>query len=680
MNNPLLMDSHLPVFKDIRPEHVEPAITQLISHNLKAIDEIVAKQQPPSWEGLVGPIEDLDDKLNKAWSPVSHLNSVLNSKELRQAYNNCLPKLSDYGTQIGQNEKLYNAYVALKESKTFNQLDLAQQKVINDALRDFQLSGVALPKDKREEFASLSQKLSKLQSQFQDNVMDATDNWHMDIFDVKELEGMTEQAIALAKQVAEKEKVNGWRITLDYPCYQGVITYANNRQLRQKIHEAYNTKASEIGPGEGKWDNSALMEEIVATRHAIANLIGFKNYAERSLAKKMAKKPEEVMAFLQSLVEKAKSFAAKEYEELKAFAKDKHGFSDMQPWDIPYYSEKLKQEKYAISQESLRPYFPVPRVLAGMFETVKRLYGLRITEKTGVDCWHSDVRFFEIFDKSGTLRGQFYLDLFARNHKRGGAWMDEARVRRKLSSGQLQTPVAYLTCNFRAPIGQDPSLLTHDEVLTLFHEFGHGLHHMLTKVDYASVSGINGVPWDAVEMPSQFMENWCWEEEALHFISGHYQTHEPLPHDMLEKMIAARNFQSAMMLLRQLEFALFDFRLHLEFDPKKGARVQEILQDVRQKVSVVPSAPYSRFAHSFGHIFAGGYAAGYYSYLWAEVLSQDAFSKFEEDGIFNSQTGQAFLTKVLEKGGSVEPDILFKDFRGREPSLEPLLRHRGLVV
>ncbi len=678
MTNPLLEKRPLPPFHAIAAQHVEPAILELISVNLKTIDELVASISNPTWDNLIEPIEELEDNLSKAWSPVGHLNGVLNTAELRNAYNNCLPKLSEYGTKIGQNQHLFAAYSKLLESAEFTKLTKEQQKVITNAIRDFKLQGVALAPEKREEFAKLSQSLAQLESQFQDHVMDATDHWHLDVTDSQLLAGLPEQAIKLAKQVAEKAGISGWRLTLDFPCYQSIITFADNRQLRRQIHEAYFTKASDIGPDGGKFDNSQLMQKIVATRHEMAKLLGFHNYAERSLAKKMAKTTEQVLSFLHDLAKRAKPFAQKEFAELSSFAKGEYDVEKLEPWDIAYYSEKLRQKRFAISQETLRPYFPVPKVIQGMFEVVKRLYGIEIKEKKGIETWHDDVHFYEIVDSNKELRGQFYLDLFARNQKRGGAWMDEARVRRKLGNNQYQTPVAYLTCNFRAPVGDMPSLLTHDEVLTLFHEFGHGLHHMLTKMECASVSGINGVAWDAVELPSQFMENWCWEKEALAFISGHYQTNEPLPDDLLEKMQRAKNFQSGMMLLRQLEFSLFDFRLHLEYTEEKGAQIQQILDEVRAQYSVTPIAPYNRFQHSFAHIFSGGYAAGYYSYLWAEVLSQDAFSKFEEDGIFNAQTGAAFLHKLLEKGGSEEPDVLFRDFRGRDPDIGPLLAHRGL--
>lgn len=678
MNNPLLEPFELPPFSLIKPEHIEPAITTLIGRNLNAINELTQNQKNPTWESLVSPIEDLDDALNKAWSPISHLNSVANSKELREAYHLCLPKLSDYGTTVGQNKQLYEAYVALKASPTFATLEKAQQKTITNALRDFELSGVALPQAKKEEFAKLSKTLSEIQSHFQDNVMDATDHWHYDTLDENELKGIPKESIALAKQAAEKAKVQGFRLTLDFPCYYAVIQHADNRELRQKLHQAYNTRASELGQNPEKWDNTQLMDQILATRHALAKLLGFNNYAEQSVFKKMAKDPKKVMTFLEDLAKLTKPFAEKEFKELQAFAKKEYGIDKLESWDIPYYSEKLQQQQYSLSEELLRPYFPAKQAVMGLFEVVKRLYGLTIVEETDVDKWHNDVRFFLIYDDKKELLGKFYLDLYARNQKRGGAWMDEACVRRK-SHGKLQHPVAYLTCNFRTPLNDEPALLTHDEVITLFHEFGHGLHHMLTKIDYPSVSGINGVPWDAVELPSQFMENWCWESEALAFISSHHQTKEPLPQDLLNKMMKAKNFQSAMQLMRQLEFALFDFRIHLEYNPELGSKIQDILNDVRAKYSVVTYAPYSRFAQSFNHIFSGGYAAGYYSYLWAEVLSSDAFSKFEVEGIFNPQTGREFLQKILEKGGSEDPDILFRDFRGRDPELTPLLKHRGLI-
>lgn len=679
MTNPLLEYHRLPPFKNIQPSHVDEAITELTQKNLQRIDALLAKTpMPHSWQDLILPLEEWEDELSQAWSAVSHLNSVANTPELRSAYHTCLPKLTDYSNKIGQNQLLYSAYIALKESDQFNNLDPAQQKMINDAILDFKLAGVGLVPDEREKFAALNQELSQLQNTFQDNVMDATDGWFLTIKDSHQLAGLSEQTIALAKQVAEKNKEEGWRLTLDYPCYSAVMTYAEDRNLRRQMHEAYFTRASEIGPQGGKCDNTQIMERILAVRHEMANLLGYHSYAEKSLAKKMAKTPDEVMEFLKNLASKAKPYAEKEWQALQAFAKEEYGVQKCEPWDVAFYSEKLRQKKYAISQEDLRVYFPTPVVLTGLFEVVKRLYGLSIVENKDTATWHPDVQFFEIFDENKQRRGMFYLDLYARAQKRGGAWMDEGRVKRKRLDGAVQDPVAYLVCNFREPIGNSLSLLTHDDVLTLFHEFGHGLHHMLTKIEYPSISGINGVPWDVVEVPSQFMENWCWQSEALSFISSHYQTKEPLSKEWLDKMHKARNFQSAMMLIRQLEMALFDFRIHLEYSPASGGRIYSILQKVKDEVSVTPQAPYARFAHSFSHIFAGGYAAGYYSYLWAEVLSCDAFSKFKEEGIFNRTTGKAFLEKVLEIGGSIEPQAWFQDFRGRPPQLDAFLHDHGL--
>ena len=680
MSNPLLTDSPLPIFKTIKAEDITPAITQLIEENLKKIDDLLDKTKEITWENIIAPIEEWGDRLNKAWSPVSHLNSVANTPELRAAHHECIGKLSDYGLKIGQNERLYNAYLALKESKAFATYSKAQQKEITDAIRDFKLSGIWLSAEKRKEFVGLSQKSSKLQSQFQDNVLDSTDNWHYDTTNSNELAGLSPQTLEMAKQLAEKANVEGWRISLDYPCFHSVMTTSDNPTLRQKLHEAYSTRGSDQGPHQNKWDNTALMQEILQVRDAKAKLLGFNHYGELSLATKMAKKPEDVLAFLKDLASKAKPFAEKEMQELREFAKTTYGIDKLEPWDITYYSEKMKQARFTLSEEELRPYFPAEKAIAGLFEVVKRLYGLEIQQKQNDDVWHPSVQFYEIRDQTGEIRGMFYLDLYARAQKRGGAWMDEARVRRRLPNGEIQLPIAYLTCNFRGASKDSPALLTHDEVITLFHEFGHGLHHMLTRIDVAGVSGINGVPWDAIELPSQFMESWCWKNEALQFISGHFKTGEPLPTDLLNKMQEAKNFQAAMQLLRQLEFSLFDFRLHCEFNPELREQTQAILNEVRTQYSVVPIAPYNRFQNSFSHIFAGGYAAGYYSYLWAELLACDAFSKFEEDGIFNSTTGKSFLEKILEKGGSEEPEILFRDFRGRDPIIEPLLRHRGLTT
>lgn len=679
MSNPLLENYPLPPFSEIKPEHVEPAVTQAISQARQAVDKLLTQVSHPTWETLVEPMEDIDVSIDRVWSPVSHMNSVVNSDELRKAYNACLPMLSEFGTELGQNEDLYRAYKQLAESAVYPSLDTAQKKVIDNAVRDFRLSGVELNQADRDEYKNITQKLTELSAKFEENLMDATHGWKKHITDKDMLSGLPESTIAMAEQFAKRDNVEGWVFTLDFPSYMPVMSYADNREFREEMYTAFATKASDQGPNAGQWDNTQVMADILKLRHRLANLLGFANHAERSLATKMAQSPEQVMDFLNDLAERSKPIAIKEFEELKAFAKETANMDELQAWDVTYFAEKLRQQRYSISQEELKPYFPEDKVVNGLFAVVNRLYGLVISERTDIDTWHKDVRFFEIRESNGNLRGQFYLDLYARQHKRGGAWMDECLVRRKTAKG-LQTPVAFLTCNFSEPVGEKPALFTHDEVTTLFHEFGHGLHHMLTKIDYAGVSGINGVAWDAVELPSQFMENWCWEREALDLISGHYETGEKLPDDLYEKMIAARNFQSAMMMVRQLEFSIFDFRLHLEFDPEGGNQVDKILAEVRDQVAVVKPPKFNRFAHSFGHIFAGGYAAGYYSYKWAEVLSADAFSKFEEKGIFDRETGLAFLNNILEQGGSKEPMELFIAFRGREPEIDALLRHSGIAA
>jgi oligopeptidase A len=538
---------------------------------------------------------------------------------------------------------------------------------------------VDLPPERKERFKAISQELSGLASKFEENLLDATNAWSRQITDEADLVGLPESAVGLAKQTAEQRGVEGWVLTLDLPSYFPVITYSENRALRSELYEAYATRASDQGPHAGRWDNGETMEQILALRHELAQLLGFQDYAARSLATKMARSADEVMAFLSDLAARSLPQARRDLEEVREFARSEHGFDNLQAWDIPHYSEKLRQHRYRISQEELRPYFPETRVLPGLFAVAERLFGIRIREVKGVDVWHPDVRFFEIADASGDPVGGFYLDLYARPKKRGGAWMDGCADRLSTSRRQ-QLPAAYLVCNFSPPVGERPALFTHDEVQTLFHEFGHGLHHLLTRVDYPPVAGINGVPWDAVELPSQFLENWCWEREALGLIAGHWETAEALPDELFRRMTAARNFQSAMQMVRQLEFALFDFRLHREYDPSRGGRIYEVLNEVRDQVAVVKPPAFNRFAHGFSHIFAGGYAAGYYSYKWAEVLSADAFSLFEERGIFDGATGRAFREHILAQGGSAEAMDLFVAFRGREPKIDALLRHNGIAA
>ncbi|BBL73411.1 oligopeptidase A [Methylomagnum ishizawai] len=678
MSNPLLESHDLPPFSRILPEQVVPAITQLLADNRAAIAALLEPGKTYTWDNLVEPLEDLDDKLNRAWSPVGHMNSVVNSDALREAYNACLPLLSEYATEVGQNEALYRAYRAIADGPEFARLDPAQRKIIDNALRDFRLSGVDLPPEQKDRYKDIAQELSKLTSQFQDNLMDATQAWTKHIEDESLLAGLPDSAKAMARQAAAAKELPGWLFTLEFPSYIAILTYADHRELRQEFYTAYATRASETGPNAGQFDNTELMERILALRHEEAGLLGFANFAELSLATKMAPSTDEVVAFLTDLAERSLPHARRDLAELKAFAAGHLGLADAQSWDLTYASEKLRQHKFDLSEEEVRTYFPAPKAVGGMFAVVEKLYGLSIQAVEGVEVWHPEVTFYEIHDRDGQKRGAFYLDLYARPKKRGGAWMDECLTRRRKGDA-VQTPVAFLTCNFTPPTGDDPALLRHDEVLTLFHEFGHGLQHMLTQVDHLGVSGIHGVEWDAVELPSQFMENFCWEPEALALISGHYQTGEPLPQALLDKMTAARNFQSGMQMVRQLEFSLFDFRMHREYDPAQGGRVYAILDEVRKQVAVVVPPAFNRFPHSFSHIFAGGYAAGYYSYKWAEVLSSDAYSLFEENGVFDADTGRAFMENILETGGSRKAMDVFVAFRGREPNIDALLRHNGIA-
>ena len=664
----------LPNFSTIQAKDIKAAVEQLIMESKTFIDQLVSSDTV-SYNELVIALEQQDDKLNRLWSPISHMNSVVSSDELREAHDACLPLLSEYGTWVGQHKGLYNAFKTLRLSDEFNALITAQKTNIDNTLRDFTLSGVALSECNKQKYAQLQSRLSELSSQFSNNVLDATMGWTKLVTDEAALSGLPESAIAAAAQAAERKAQKGWLFTLDIPSYLPVMMYADDRSLRQEMYTAFTTRASDQGPNALKYDNSAIIEETLALRQQVALLLDFDSYAERSLATKMADSPQQVIAFLEDLAVRSKTQAEQDLTDVRSFAKQLDGADDLQAWDLTYYSEKLKQQRYSISDEELRPYFPESKVVSGLFAVVSKLYGLTISPRDDVDRWHKDVSFYDILDRDGNLRGSFYLDLYAREGKRGGAWMDECRVRRTIGN-TIQSPVAYLTCNFNGPVGDKPALFTHDEVVTLFHEFGHGIHHMLTKVDVAGVSGINGVAWDAVELPSQFLENWCWQEQALAIISGHYQTGEPLPKALLDKMLAARNYQSAMQMVRQIEFSLFDMAIHQ--NNQQPVDVQSILNDVRDKVSVVLPPLFNRFQHGFSHIFAGGYAAGYYSYKWAEVLSSDAFSRFEEEGIFNSQTGADFLHHILEQGGSQPPLELFKLFRGREPSVDALLRHSGI--
>lgn len=678
MTNPLLTPFKLPPFSSIKPEHVVPAVQAALDDCRAEVEKVVAAGGPYCWNTLCQPLAETDDRLGRLFSPVSHLNAVKNSPSLRQAYEQTLPLLSEYSTWIGQHEGLYQAYLELKRGTRYAELTLPQKKVVDNALRDFELSGIGLTKEKQQRYGEIVARLSELSSTYSNNVLDATMGWSKLISNEEELSGMPESALAAAREQAKAKQQQGWLLTLDMPSYLPVMTYCDNQALREEMYRAYATRASDQGPNAGKWDNSEVMEEEMALRHELAQLLGFHSYAHKSLATKMAQSPEQVIDFLNDLATRARPQGEQELAELHAFAEKEYGVSELELWDLTYYAEKQKQHLYAISDEQLRPYFPEERVLSGLFEVVKRIYGIRVKERKEVDVWHSEVRFFDLYDENGELCGSFFLDLFARENKRSGAWMDDCVGRMRKADGSLQKPVAYLTCNFNRPVNGKPALFTHNEVTTLFHEFGHGLHHMLTRVDTAGVAGISSVPWDAVELPSQFMENWCWEPQALTFISGHYETGEPLPQDMLDKMLAAKNYQAALFILRQLEFGLFDFRLHAEYNPQQGAKILPMLEEIKRQVAVMPNPSWGRFPHSFSHIFAGGYAAGYYSYLWADVLAADAYSRFKEEGIFNRKTGQDFLENILSRGGAEEPMELFRRFRGRDPQLDAMLEHYGI--
>ncbi|KAF1070722.1 MAG: Oligopeptidase A [Pseudomonas citronellolis] len=676
VSNPLLQSFDLPPFSAILPEHVKPAIEQILADNRAGIARILAEQgETPSWAGLVLAMDELHARLGAAWSPVSHLNAVCNSAELREAYEGCLPLLSAYWTELGQNRELFKAYEALAHSPEAAGFDVAQKTILEHALRDFRLSGIDLPAEQQQRYAQIQTRLSELGSRFSNQLLDATQAWTRHVTDEAVLAGLTDSAKAQMQQAAQAQELDGWLITLEFPSYYAVMTYAEDRALREEVYTAYCTRASDQGPNAGSNDNGPVMQEILDLRQELARLLGYANFSALSLATKMAESPEQVLSFLRDLAVRSKPYAQKDLDQLRAYAAEQ-GCAELQSWDSGFFGEKLREARYSVSQEALRAYFPVDKVLGGLFAIVQKLYGIQIRELQDFERWHPDVRLFEI-EENGEHVGRFYFDLYARANKRGGAWMDGAKDRRRDASGQLIAPVAYLVCNFTPAVAGKPALLTHDEVTTLFHEFGHGLHHLLTRVEHAGASGINGVAWDAVELPSQFMENWCWEPEGLALISGHYESGAALPQDLLEKMLAAKNFQSGLMMVRQLEFSLFDFELHTSHGD--GRSVLDVLNGVRDEVAVMRPPAFNRFANSFAHIFAGGYAAGYYSYKWAEVLSADAFSRFEEEGVFNPQTGAAFREAILAKGGSQEPMALFVAFRGREPSIDALLRHSGLT-
>ncbi|UCF74455.1 MAG: M3 family metallopeptidase [Betaproteobacteria bacterium] len=672
--NPLLDFSGLPRFAEFKLEHVAPAIDRLLTDNRALVARLAAPEVPATWNEFVNPLEDANERLGRAWGVVGHLNAVMNSPELREVYNANLPKITQYYTELGQHEGLFAKFKALHGSPGFAALSQAQRKIVENELRDFRLGGADLPAEKKARFMAIRERLSELGSRFSDNLLDATNAFTHHVTDRAGTAGIPEDVLTAAAEAAKADGKPGWKFTLHAPSYLPVMQYAEDRGLRELMYRAYVTRASEFGKPE--WDNAPLIREIVSLRRELAGLLGFVNYAEYSLEPKMADSPQQVRQFLEELAARARPFAERDLRELTGFGRRELGLEQLEAWDLAYASEKLRLKRYAFSDQEVKQYFPETRVMPGMFKLIETLYGLRITPAQA-PVWHPDVQFYDISDGTGARVGQFYVDLYARPSKRGGAWMDEAITRRRKAS-DIQQPVAYLNCNFSAPVGGKPALFTHDEVITLFHEFGHGLHHLLTRVDYLGVSGINGVEWDAVELPSQFMENFCWEWGVLSPMTGHVDTGQPLTRPLFDRMLAAKNFQSGMQMVRQLEFSLFDLHLHYDYDPEGAKSALELLNEVRAQVAVVVPPPYNRFPNNFSHIFAGGYAAGYYSYKWAEVLSADAYSLFEENGVLDPATGNHFWNEILGVGGSRPALESFVAFRGRQPKIDALLKHSGM--
>lgn len=666
----------LPQYEKIDVKEIQPSMIGLLNESRREIDTILQSVvKDLSWTTFANPLEELDDRITKSWAPISHMNSVVNTDELRDAHDAVLPELSVFNMELLQSKPLYEAWLKLKQTNETAALDQAQKKIVNDTIRDFELAGVSMDEANRARLQEIAQKLSLLSSSFSNNALKATDAWRKLVKDRSELDGIPEPNLAVARELAKVQGDEGWLINLEMPSYTSVMQHATNRALREEVHFAYTSRASDVGPNGGEFDNSSNIAEILELRREKARILGFDSFADLSVEKKMAKNAAEVKEFLLDLLARALPQAKKEIDELRQFASDEYGIRELEPWDVNFIRERLRERKFDVKDSELKPYFPLDSVVAGMFRIVERLYGLEIKAAEAQSKWHEDVRFYEIF-RDGERIARFYLDAFSRPKKRSGAWMADCRIRRE-SGNFLQLPVAYLTCNFTPPVDDQPSLLTHSEVVTLFHEFGHGLHHMLTRQKYFAVSGINGVAWDAVELPSQFMENWCWQSDTVPDISSHYQSGESLPPELLDKLLAAKNFTSAMHMVRQLEFGIFDITLHMsteDVDPL------DVLKQVREKTALVPAKEYDRFPMAFGHIFAGGYAAGYYSYLWAEVLSSDAFAAFEEEGLFTTATAERFLKEILEVGGSVDAAEMFENFRGRSPEPDALMRHNGLVA
>jgi oligopeptidase A len=675
-DNPLLADSGLPAFSAIQAEHVEPAIDAILADYRDGVEAIIAAADKQDFNAVMLPLERLDERLTRAWAPVAHLHAVADTPALRKTYMTAQEKITEFSSELGQNRALYAAIKTLAAQPDAVH-GPAQRAALDHALRDFRLSGVALEEPARERFRAIANELSRLATDFSNAVLDATDAWHYHVTDARRLAGIPESGRQVLRHYARERQMDGYLVTLKRPAVHAVLTYADDRALREKVYWAYQTRASDQGPDAGTWDNSARIEKILARRHEAAQLLGFDNAAEESLATKMADSPVTVMEFLHDLATRARPLAQRDVEELKHFASAKLGLGNLEAWDIAWAAEKLRRERYALDEEQLKPYFAAPAVIDGLFDLVRALYDIDLAARTDIDTWHEDVRYYELRDGNGSVRAGVYLDLYARPGKRGGAWMDVCRSRFAQAHGS-ERPVAFLTCNFAPPTAEAPALLTHDDVLTLFHEFGHCLHHLLTDIDIPSVGGIEGVEWDAVELPSQFMENFGWNRATLDLFARHYQTGEALPGELFERMHKARHFHAGLFLVRQLEFALFDFRLHLEYDPERGARAMDLLERVRADVAVLRPPAWQRFPHSFTHIFAGGYAAGYYSYLWAELLSADAFDKFEAAGVIDRATGDAFRREILARGATRPALENFIAFRGREPRPDALLRSYGL--
>jgi oligopeptidase A len=673
MTNPLLAESGLPAFSQIQANHVEPALNEILRRNREELEALLASDVEPDFLNAIAPLEEMHDRMHRMWSPVSHLQMVSTTDELRDAYNRCLPKLARYSTELSQDKRLFNLYKSVSDSLA-GTTDTPELKLLEHALRDFRLAGVDLPEQQKARFGQIMEELSQVQAHFEQNLLDSMAAWAHHEADADQLSGIPAAVLDAARKAAAEQDKDGWLLHLDQPTYVAVITHADDANLREIFYRAWVTRASAQGPGDGEFDNSQLMEDIMRLRHEAAQLVGYDNYADYALATRMAGSVAEVTDFLEHLAKVARPAAISEYAGLQAWAG-----KQLAAWDVAYYSEKLRLENFSISDEELRPYFPLTRVMDGLFQVMGKLYGLTAREEQDVDSWQPEVRYYTLINDSGDEIGGFFLDLYARRNKRSGAWMDEC-ILRKRSGATLQIPVAHLVCNFTQPGEAKPTLLTHDEIVTLFHEFGHTLHHLLTRVDYPSVSGINGVPWDAVELPSQFMENFAWDPDVVRGMSSHIDSGEPLPDELLTKLEASRVFHSGMQMIRQIEFSLFDWRIHSEYDPEQGGRIRSILAEVRDQIAVIAAPEFSRFENSFAHVFGGGYAAGYYSYKWAEVLAADAFAAFQEVGLFDRGIADRFRETILEVGGTSDIGTAFESFRGRPPKIEPLLEQAGISV